>query len=510
MKSPCHSKRLRLLPSIGLDLLWALVVLVGIFVFLSTHPIRPHDFWWHMAAGRELVETGDIPTVDTYSSTMRGTSYPAYTIYWLAETALYTVYTAGGPALSVFVHSLVVTSAYALTLWLCHLITRSWRIAALATLFAAALGINDWNVRPQALTFWFVPFQLLAIHAYRDRDGRWLLAAFPVTTALWVNCHGSFFIGLLLPALWLAEELWLLWAPASDTTHSRCRKNATGAATAFVSAALACLVNPSGLGIVSYVQDLTTNSVIQHLVPEWAPPTFSDLHGALFLVGLLTAATILALSPKRPGPFQMLSFLAFAALGLRTSRGGIWFGLALAPVLADHVSALVTRYSSQQDHVTNRGSRPLNVLFAALLLASAVLTLPWLKRYLPLPAPKAGLVSNETPISATEYLLANHLPGPIFNDVGSGSYLAWAAQPDYPVFVDPRIELYPANIWEDYVRISTAQPGWEEALARYDIQTLILSPDTQSNLIQAVRLSPAWTERYADSAAVVLTRQNPN
>jgi hypothetical protein len=95
--------------------LWPLTVLLGIFAFLNTHPIRPHDFWWHMAVGREILATGHIPTVDTFSFTAAGTPYPSYAAFWLPEVVLYGLYTLGGPALVVFVHSLTVTTAYGLT-----------------------------------------------------------------------------------------------------------------------------------------------------------------------------------------------------------------------------------------------------------------------------------------------------------------------------------------------------------------------------------------------------------
>ncbi|MFP4344623.1 MAG: hypothetical protein ACLFU8_08015, partial [Anaerolineales bacterium] len=133
--------------------LWCLIVIAGILIFVNTHPIRPHDFWWHMAIGREILETGRIPTTDTLSYTMTGAPYPAYQMFWLMEIALYALYRAGGPALVVFVHGLIITSAYALLLLLARRISGSWRVAALSTLFAAALGLHDWNVRPQAIAF---------------------------------------------------------------------------------------------------------------------------------------------------------------------------------------------------------------------------------------------------------------------------------------------------------------------------------------------------------------------
>ena len=119
------------------------------------------------------------------------------------------------------------------------------------------------------------------------------------------------------------------------------------------------------------------------------------------------------------------------------------------------------------------------------------------------------MISRETPIAATDFLLAEKPPGPIFNDIAFGSYLAWAAQPDYPVFVDPRIELYPLDVWLDYLQISAAQDGWEQRLAHYNVQTLMLSPE-QSALINAARASMDWTEIYADAAAVILTRAAPD
>ena len=135
------------------------------------------------------------------------------------------------------------TAAYALTLWLCYRLTHDWRIAAGATLFAAALGINDWNVRPQAFTFWLAPLFLLAIQAYRRRPRRWLLAIFPAGMALWANCHGSFFIGLLLIGTWLVQEI--LNTIAASREGTRAHSHLTGAVTALLAAMLACLAQPT-------------------------------------------------------------------------------------------------------------------------------------------------------------------------------------------------------------------------------------------------------------------------
>jgi hypothetical protein len=100
--------------------LWAMVIVMGVFAFVNTHPIRPHDFWWHMAIGREILSSGQIPTVDQYSYTMTGAPYSSYQAFWLAEIGLYALYRAGGAPLVVLAHSLFITTAYGLVLWICR------------------------------------------------------------------------------------------------------------------------------------------------------------------------------------------------------------------------------------------------------------------------------------------------------------------------------------------------------------------------------------------------------
>lgn len=66
---------------------------------------------------------------------------------------------------------------------------------------------------------------------------------------------------------------------------------------------------------------MTGNSVVQNLVTEWAAPTFGTLIGTIFYCGLIGSAILLVVSPQRPNFLQIVTFLVFGALGLKTSRG---------------------------------------------------------------------------------------------------------------------------------------------------------------------------------------------
>jgi len=492
---------------LSIEHLWALAAIAGVFVFLNLNPIRPHDFWWHMAVGREIVDTGQIPTVDAYSQTLRSQPYASYNMFWLMEVFFYQVYSRGGAALIVFSHSLMVSAAYAILLYLGWKISGSWRMATLAMLFAAALGLNDWNVRPQAATFFIGAFYLLAIHKLRSGGKRGWLLTFPLGMLVWANSHGAFFIGLIFTGLWLGDEAWRGWRVGN--AHGRWN-GLLLPLVALLTTGLAMLLNPRGVDILIYLNGMLANSPVQNLVTEWAAPSFNTLGGALFLLGLLFSAAVLAISPKRPSFYELCTFLFFATLGLKTSRGIIWFGIAMAPILAVHFRALSTLVARPvgKDSITPLVARRMNALFAALILLLVMVTLPWFKQNLPLPQIKRGLISDETPVEATQFLLENRLPGPVFHHMAYGSYLIWVAQPDYPVFIDPRIELYPYDYWMDYVLINNAVEGWESKLDRYGIQTMILSKLEQHNLVTAGRNSSDWSIRFENDQTAIFVRDD--
>jgi hypothetical protein len=457
-----------------LDVLWPATVLVGIFVFLNLSPIRLHDFWWHLKAGEEIVTTGRIPAVDAFSFTRPGEPYPSYAMYWLAESAIYGLYSRGGLALVIFAHSLSITAAYALLLWLAYRASRSGRLAAAATLFGAVLGFDAWNVRPQAITYLLGALYLWAIYRYRWRPRPWLLIIFPVGMGIWANVHGSFPVGFLLLAIWLADEarcVLLAFLKKEPAGPRRTARRLAPPALALLLACLACLANPRGPGIITYVRELAGNPVIRTLVPEWAAPSFDSRVGALFLVGLLFSAVVLALTPRRPAFFQLATFVLFGALGLSSSRGVVWFGIVMVPILAEHFAALRAglrpRPGLGGDQAaepvlavgggqvgSRRRTRPASVLLDGLLvgilLAGLILSLPWLKHLIPLPPSKSGLISAETPVEATRILLQEQPPGNLFADLAYGSYLIWAAAGRYPVFADTRLDFYPLEFWRNY------------------------------------------------------------
>lgn len=483
--------------------LWPLAVLACLFAFVSTHPVRPHDFWWHLDAGRDIARTGQIPQVDQDSYTAFGQPYPSYNIYWLADWLLYQVHHLGGTALNVFAHTLLITGTYLLLYLLCRRLSGDVRIATVALVAAAALGFENWNLRPQAISFLLFTLTLWLIYAFRTslKTPRWLLLAFPLLMVVWVNCHGSFPLLIVLVGTWLVETAWERWR-----IGARSRRSIALPAVALALSAAAVLLNPQGLAIFDYLRQMGDNPVVQNL-PEWTPASLATKDGiAFFILAPLGLIVLLWAGRAHSGLFHWLMFIAFALLALRTGRAIIWFGLVLAPLMAELLPRVLPPTRPARQAFADRA------IIGALMigfLALMVITLPWFKNRLPLPPQKAGLISAETPVAATNFLLQHHLPPQLFHDMAYGSYLIWQAAPRYRVFVDPRIELYPARLWDEYHAISRGEAGWEERLRNYGVRTAMLDRQLQAGLVAQMQTRPQWSRVYEDPRTTIFVYDGP-
>jgi hypothetical protein len=489
--------------TLRLEHLWALAALAGVFIFMNLHPIRPNDFWFHLTYGRSLVETGQIPLVDTFSFTMAGQPYESNNNYWLAQTILYLIYKAGGAHWIVLFFSLVVTTAYGILLAVNLQQTGHWRAAALGALFAIGLGVTNWNIRPQLFAYLYAAALIGILRQYRLQNGGWrwgLLAG--LVTSLWVNSHGTFFIAFLLAGFIVLEDGW------KALTQKNWRVILPGAQLlGWISAGT--LLNPRGWRVIEYLLGMFQSSSVRQYVSEWQPASiFRPEHSHFFILfGLFLLAW--AVSRHRPTVAEGASFAVFAFLAFQYERGIVWFGITQAGLFALMMHKILLKFQSANKNNTAAAEKPILNAGVALLLATlALASLPWLRSYWPLAPEKKDIYARETPIQAVAAMRELTAPGNIFADIAFSGYISWQTNAEYKVFVDPRFELYPPEIWQMYLDIGKAAPNWQETLDAQNVQILLLSPTDQAALIQAVRLSPHWREVKTDDFAVLFLR-NP-
>jgi hypothetical protein len=527
--------------ALTLDHVWLAAALVLIALRPLLTPIPPHDFWWHLATGRIIVAQHAIPILDSFSYTRTG--LPFYNQGWLAQVLMYGLYQTGGLALILIVQAALIALAYGLLLRLCIVRTGRLRLSvALLLLTTLPLSFDNWNVRPQSYAFpLFVGFLVILTEFRLGRRNRlWLL---PLLMLLWVNIHGTFILGLGLIGLTFVGEVLKSLRPSAESppqadapavpppgesvTHpalaSREATRSLNPVFAFLAhltdaeprrgrrslllvvwgaiTALAVLVNPRGVGVLGYVRNLLGSNAVTTLVTEWAPPTIRDAGGIIFFLFLIGCGIVLIYARRRPDLTDMLFFGAFLWLALGAVRNIVWFGFVATPLVAVQFATLLAPPRAVR---RTAGVPALNAVLIGVLGLLLVGGLPWIKPAL-LPPSVGSLLMEDTPVAAVAAMRAQpDRPRHLFHAMGYGSYLIWAA-PDQPVFIDPRIELYPYEQWRDYINLGQANNA-ADLLRTYDIDGLLLSKHEQEPLIKLVRADPAWHIRYEDENTIYLIR----
>ena len=486
-----------------LDHVWLATALLLITLRPLLTPIPPNDFWWHMATGRIIATTGTIPAVDTFSFTQAG--HPFFNQGWLAQLLMYWLHQVGGVPLLLLVQSLVITLAYGLLLRLGIRRTGRLRLSVgLLLLVTLPLSFTNWIVRPQSYALPIFAAFLTIVTEYRLGMSRrlWLL---PPLMALWVNIHGTFVLGIALIGLTFVGMLFERSESQegnSEATGSRFSVLGSLALWGALTTA-AMLLNPRGLGVLTYVRNLLGSNAVTTLVTEWAPPTIRDLEGVIFFLFLMLCGTVLAYARRRPPLADMLLFGAFLWLALGASRNVVWFGMVATPLLVAQAASLGRARPPARSFA---GSPALNSTLIGVLALLVLLALPWIKPALDLPPAVGALVSEDTPVAAVDFLRAQpERPRHLFHTEAYGSYLIWAA-PEQPVFVDTRIELYPFEQWRDYINLGQANNA-AALLQKYDIDGLLLNAKQQAPLVAFARADGGWDERYHDAQTVYFVRK---
>jgi len=434
------------------------LALAGSLVALA--PTIPHDFWWHLKVGQIIADQG-LPTTNRFAWTLPA-DQPYIYAAWLAEWLLYQLIRLGGPAAPVLLRNLLGLLAFGLVGLHAQRRSGSWRLAALAVVFSAALAADNISTRPQNCSWPLFALFALLLHAYAaGRLRARALLALPPLMALWVNLHGAFTLGLALVVLVCAGETLrhLLRRPGALP-----RPQLAVLATVAAVTAAATLLNPLGSGIVHYVAGVATDPAVQALVAEWQPPTAHNLPGLVYFMSLLALPLAWLFSRRRPTLTDGLLAGVFAILAARSQHDVVWYGMLAAPLLAQCLAAPRAsravrgarsgpadpahrsargRAIPRRDRPTmapigvapllRRGDGLARALLAVALLISLIVVQPPFSMRLPIAgrrpenyaavpgAPR--LFAHDTPVAAVEYLRQHPRDGRLFNEMGYGSYL---------------------------------------------------------------------------------------
>jgi len=461
------------------------------------------DTWWHLRAGKTIVEQRAVLERDPFSLTRQGESweYPG----WLAEIALYAAYLGLGYAGLNLLTALAVTLAF-LLLWRTlegRLLLRSALI-----LLAAATSAVYWSARPQIFSFTLTAAFLLILERERVSTTKWLWLL-PPLMALWVNLHGGFALGFILLVLYLGS--WLLvfgldWlrsrAPLSEL-WAQYRVRILRLVLVGLLAAVFTGINPGGFKMLAYPFKTVSIGVLGAYIQEWQSPDFHQAQVLPFMGMMLLSLAALAATRREVTPLDLLLLGCFNAMALLAARNIAVYALVATPILCRHLDTAADDLGlelKESRQVRERVGRRVNLaLFIVLLLAAVV------KIMIPLAtATNEAAIRRTFPAAAVGYLQAGELPGPLFNSYNWGAYLLWELYPRYLSFVDGRTDLFDDEVLQAYLHAWRGDADWTLVLDEWGIATVLIEPDAP--LAYRLDCDPAWRLAYEDRQAVIYTR----
>lgn len=453
------------------------------------------DTFWHIEAGRWIIQHGQVPVVDPFSHSMPGAAWTAHE--WLAEIIFAKVHEiAGWNGLVVLIAVLVSATLAGMTRFLLRYLQPVHALIFVA--LATGMLRSHLLARPHILVVPIVALWLAALVSARDREAGPPWQVIPLMV-LWANLHGSFTFGLALAGA-MALEAMLAGGRAAWFHEAKRWCLFVGLAT------LAAMVTPSHIeGLLFTLHVASLGSVLAH-IGEWRSPDFQQFY--VFEVWLLLLL-LTALSGRLKIPLiRAVIIIGMVHLSLKHSRymavTGLVMPFLLAAPFARHWYASKKLGDDQGavDRIFEALAPPANrigaVVVGALSVAALAAVLA-LGKFLPPP--------TYSPEAALQSLRESGVSGPLFNSYGFGGYLIFHR---VPVFIDGRADMYGEAFVDRYaeaIQVKAAE-GLTSLLDEYRIEATMLTAESPA----AVLLDhlAGWRRIHADDVAVVHVRGPSN
>jgi len=462
-------------------------------------PRRTYDIWWHLATGKHIVETGQLPKHDIFTYTRQGKPWIAHE--WAWEIAMYRLYHAWGFAGLLALKVVVCVAAAVLLTWLAF--RRGGReipvlIVVIAGIFAAA---PLFNVRPQVSGVMLLTMMLCLIELGRSANVKWLLLA-PLVMIVWVNVHGGFIFGPAVLFLFLLSLVPEWWRQRREGV--RLEPAPVWVLVSLGLACLACLVNPNGLAGAIYPLHYIIGEYSWHksVIAEYRSPDFSNSIFLYLEIFILLVVTCFSLSRRRMKLFDVALLVVFLHITLRWERNTALFAFVVAPIAAEHLTGVLVDLGILKPEGPGAQKREPQALYWIMILAlaaGAIASGPAAVRKV------QKTFSQDYPTECVEVVRQHDLQGNMFNTYRWGGYLIWKLWPEHQVFIDGRADVMGKELMDDFRTAHKLNPGWREVLDKYHVQWVIIS--ASSPLCRGLRLDPDFRLLHSTDNAELFVRR---
>ncbi len=466
--------------------LFQIILFLALFA-LATRNITDGDFWWHLRTGEYILQTRTIPHQDIFSYTRAGQEW--ITHEWLSQVLIAVLFQLGGFGALILTFAAIIAAAFFLAF---RRSRGNLYFGGFVTLLGALATAALWDVRPQMFALLLTSILLWILDRYRNDESTRLIWLLIPLMVLWVNLHGSFILGLILPALYLIAE----WIERTRLVSCEYRLSTRALGRLGLIIALMLLVvplNPNGARMYSYPLETLNNPIMQSQINEWQSPDFHRIEMQPFAWLLLAMFAASAFARRRPSFTQIVLLAVTLFEALRAVRLIPPFVLVAIPILGDAIPDAAVLAPLRQRGEVRLNWVVLGVAFVATALYGGVVV-----------QNQSKTEQASYPMDAVEFIQRENLSGPMFNLYEWGGYLIWRMYPERRVFIDGRADVY-GSLIQDYLATFRAAPTWRTTLERYGVRWVLVPTDAP--LAALLNGNSSWRQVYQDSQAVVFVRE---
>ncbi|MEA1926350.1 MAG: hypothetical protein U9M90_03900 [Patescibacteria group bacterium] len=457
-------------------LIYWLIVFLASFFILFAHSIKflDPDFGWHIRIGKDIIQTGNVPTIETYTFPTSGDSWVDHE--WLSNYFLYKIYSSGTYGYWILggISALIIT----LTSLIVVILTKKvilpradpWKFfffGSLLQYFNIYALLNSFGIRLQILS-WFFTIILCGIfllsHLYKKY---WLLLFVPLLMLLWANLHGTFFLGLFCITIFSLFSVFAAKKPLKVKMLYL---------VSWIISILITLATPYKTKLWKLVlEDYTQNRGYLMQIKEWLPMyaapyiewfsgLFISFFVALFLIGVLSKV----IKINKTSLFCFVFVFGMLALSIQSRRFLPFFVFLSYPI------SLFILLRIFPDVIIKKW---INIFLVVLFFSVIPFKIQYIKT-VPFDLFRQNIDSS--PYSALLFLQSHHefRELNLYNPYGWGGYLDWM-WPEKQIFIDGRMPQKPlanGNTYlEEYFTLRQ-EDTMREKFEEYDIKFVLIPP----------------------------------
>jgi hypothetical protein len=491
---------------------WAVSLLAAaLTAYVAGFALMDTDIWWHLAAGRLMVEERRLLFHDPFAADTLGC--PWVDVHWLFQIFAYLLYRAGGIAGLVMAKIALVGVGVGLAVRaLCARLARPLWLPAAVTVVAMLCPARHLILaRPTVLSLLAITLMLLILRRVQNEGRlRWAFLLIPLQV-VWANVQGLYLLGPGILACFTLGAGFASLLYARVPTAKPPRRLLMGLAALVPLLVLCSVITPYGwhglrLPFVLFGRiDAVTGQVFSREVSENIAPWLLERTGQLSSFKWLAAFTFVSFLPLLLRGVADLPKLCvatlFFVLALLANRNVLLFLWVAGPIVAENLATLLTRTPHSDPTLIRGGHWLRRVLIVGAAVGTIAILFDRTREARGEPS-IATLAPFRVPEQAVDRFLESGSPaGPIFCSDRYGGYLTWRLFPAGRPMMDGRLVLRSAQSYLEHLALGDHPENFEAYRRRHGIRTVILPtayPDRFLPLVVWLYRQPDWRLLYTD------------